>query len=105
LIVTDVGSANDVVNQLVAQGNRLTVGGIAGDYDRPYVLAQYIDEGTARRPLTELGPARIWIGLKYSDDVGIAFDLRVDLYLDAVLVGSGQLNSLAGAAADSRMPI
>jgi uncharacterized protein YaiE (UPF0345 family) len=43
-------------------------------------------------------PAKAWIGLKNSDDVGIRFDLRAELYKDATLVGSGQANSIAGGS-------
>src|SRR5262249_18257259 len=30
--------------------------------------------------LTALGPAKLWIGLKNSDDVGLRVDLRVELF-------------------------
>jgi hypothetical protein len=50
------------------------------------------------RRLTGLDPAKVWIGLKNSDDAGIAFDLRAEAYVDAGLVASGQLNSFAGGS-------
>jgi hypothetical protein len=45
-----------------------------------------------------LSPARVWIGLKNSDDVGIKFDLLAELYQSGSLVGSGQLNSVPGGS-------
>ena len=57
----------------------------------PFVIAQ---RGI---PLTSLGPADIWVGLKNSDDVGIKFDLRAEVYRNGnQLVGSGQAASVAG---------
>ena len=46
--------------------------------------------------LTALGPARAWIGLKNSDDVGTRFDLRAEVFKNGVVVGSGQLNAIPG---------
>jgi len=48
----------------------------------------------ATRQLTALSPARVWVGLKNSDDVGVKFDLLAEAYRDGVLVGSGQVNSV-----------
>jgi len=45
-----------------------------------------------------LNPAKIWIGLKNSDDVGIRFDLLAEVYKGGTLVGSGQTNSVAGGS-------
>ena len=39
-----------------------------------------------------------WIGLKNSDDVGILFDLKCNVYLDNVLKASGELNSVFGGS-------
>jgi parallel beta-helix repeat protein len=48
--------------------------------------------------LTALSPAKVWVGLKNSDDVGIRFDLRATVYLNGFAVGSGQLDSVAGSS-------
>jgi len=48
--------------------------------------------------LTSLSPAKIWIGLKNSDDVGIRFDFRAEVYLNATLAGSGQVTSVPGGS-------
>jgi hypothetical protein len=48
--------------------------------------------------LTTLGPARVWIGLKNSDDVGTKFDLLAEILQNGTLVGSGQLNSVPGGS-------
>ena len=47
-------------------------------------------------PSLVVGPADAWIGLKNSDDVGTSFDLRAEVFQDAVLVASGQLNCVSG---------
>ena len=41
-----------------------------------------------------LSPAKLWIGLKNSDAVGLRVDLRAEVFLDGVLVGSGQLDNV-----------
>lgn len=48
--------------------------------------------------LCSLSPAKIWVGLKNSDDVGTKFDLRAEIYKGSSLIGSGQLNSVAGGS-------
>jgi hypothetical protein len=48
--------------------------------------------------LTALSPAKVWVGLKNSDDVGIRFDLQAKVYLNGAPVGSGQLNSVSGGS-------
>jgi hypothetical protein len=48
--------------------------------------------------LTELGPARVWIGLGNSDDVGIAFDLQAKVFWNGSPVGSGQLDGVGGGS-------
>lgn len=53
---------------------------------------------SANSMLTSLSPAKVWVGLKNSDDVGIRFDLAARVYLNGVEVGSGQLNSVAGGS-------
>ena len=39
----------------------------------------------------------MWIGLRTSDDTGIAFDLQANVYLNNSPVGTGQLLSVTGA--------
>ena len=59
----------------------------------PFVIA------TAGNPLSSLGPANVWVGLKNSDDVGIRFDLRAEVYRNGTqLVGSGEATSVAGGS-------
>ena len=43
--------------------------------------------------LTALSPARVWIGLKNSDAVGLRVDLRVEVFVNGDKVGEGQLNN------------
>lgn len=49
-------------------------------------------------PLTALSPAKVWVGLKNSDDVGIRFDLQAKVYRNGSPVGAGQLDSVAGGS-------
>jgi hypothetical protein len=46
--------------------------------------------------LTALNPAKVWIGLKNSDDVGAKFDLKAEVFNGDTLIGTGQLNGAAG---------
>lgn len=46
--------------------------------------------------LTSLSPAKMWIGLKNSDDVGTKFDLLAEVLRNGSVVGSGQLNDVPG---------
>lgn len=48
--------------------------------------------------LTALGPAKVWLGLKNSDDVGTKFDLLAEVLKNGSLVGSGQLNGVPGGS-------
>lgn len=48
--------------------------------------------------LTALGTARVWIGLKNSDDVGTKFDLLAEALKNGAVVGSGQINDVAGGS-------
>jgi hypothetical protein len=48
--------------------------------------------------LTTLGPAKVWIGLKNSDDVGTKFDLLAEVYQNETLIGSGQLDKVNGGS-------
>ncbi|HKZ55875.1 MAG TPA: Ig-like domain-containing protein [Anaerolineales bacterium] len=64
----------------------------ASDHDPQVALL------TLHPPLTALGPANVWIGLKNSDAVGIKFDLLAEVYLDSDLVGSGQLDKVPGGS-------
>src|SRR5262249_32109827 len=48
--------------------------------------------------LTALNPAKVWIGLKNSDDVGAKFDLKAEVFNGTTLIGFGQLNGAAGGS-------
>jgi hypothetical protein len=53
---------------------------------------------TDLRLLRELSPAKVWVGLANSDDVGIRFDLMAKVFKNGVEVGSGQVASVAGGS-------
>ena len=46
------------------------------------------------KTLTSLEFGKLWVGLKNSDAVGLRLDLRVDVYLDDVPIGEGQLDNV-----------
>ena len=48
--------------------------------------------------VSALSPAKVWIALKNSDDVGIRFDLLAEVYKGSTPVGSWQVNSVAGGS-------
>ena len=58
------------------------------DYTTPFVFERlYVIYGQPD-PLT-LGDAKLWIGLKNTDAVGLRLDLRAEVLLNGVVVGSG----------------
>jgi hypothetical protein len=48
--------------------------------------------------LTALSPARIWVGLKNSDDVGTRFDLKAEVLKNGSVIGSGEVDGVAGGS-------
>lgn len=54
--------------------------------------------GDIGNKITSLTPAKVWVGLKNSDDVGVKFDLLAEVYKDGTLISSGQINSVAGGS-------
>jgi hypothetical protein len=46
------------------------------------------------RSLTALGPAKVWLGLKNSDDVGLRFDLLATVFVGTTKVGEGRLDNV-----------
>jgi len=48
--------------------------------------------------LTALGHAKVWVGLKNSDDVGTKFDLLAEVLRNGVVIGSGQINDVPGGS-------
>jgi probable HAF family extracellular repeat protein len=51
-----------------------------------------------RRTLTAVEPVKLWIGLKNSDSVGLRLDIRAELLVNGVVVGSGGLNNVASGS-------
>lgn len=45
-----------------------------------------------------LGPAKVWVGLKNSDAVGLRLDLKAEVYVNTSKVGEGQLNDVASGS-------
>jgi hypothetical protein len=50
------------------------------------------------RGLSALSPAKMWVGLANSNDVGIRFDLLAKVFKNGTLVGSGELNGVSGGS-------
>src|SRR5262249_15721973 len=51
--------------------------------------------------LPALGPAKAWLGLASTSDLGIKFDLRSEVLVNGTVVGSGQINSVPGGFTNS----
>src|SRR5262249_62371736 len=47
-----------------------------------------------RRTLAAVDTAKIWVGLKNSDDVGLRLDLRAEVLVNGVVAASGDLNNI-----------
>jgi hypothetical protein len=48
--------------------------------------------------VNELSPAKVWIGLKNSDDVGLRLDLRAQVLLNSTKIGEGQVNNVSAGS-------
>jgi hypothetical protein len=48
--------------------------------------------------VTALSPAKMWIGLKNSDDVGTKFDLKAEVLLNGASIGSGEILNVPGGS-------
>jgi hypothetical protein len=48
--------------------------------------------------ITSVNPAKVWVGLANSDDVGVKFDLKAEVYKDNTLITSGQTDSVAAGS-------
>jgi hypothetical protein len=55
---------------------------------------------TANTPITldDLSPAKLWVGLANSDDVGTKFDLLANVSVNGVQVGTGHLDTVPGGS-------
>jgi hypothetical protein len=51
---------------------------------------------TADNSVTAAGPAKLWIGLKNSDDQGTQFDLRAELYVNGLRIAEGETRCITG---------
>jgi hypothetical protein len=60
--------------------------------------AQCTANVTVNADLSALSPAKVWLGLKNSDDVGTRFDLLAEVLKNGSVVGSGQLNDVPGGS-------
>jgi hypothetical protein len=66
--------------------------------DAAGATAQATTQVTVIPYLTTLDPAKVWIGLKNSDDIGTKFDLLAEVYQNSTLIGSGQLDKVNGGS-------
>lgn len=51
-----------------------------------------------RSALMPVGPAAVWIGLENSDDAGAKFDVKAEVYQNATLVSSGEIDGVSGGS-------
>lgn len=77
-----------IVHTLVVGTDGYLYGGVSG---------AGVWRSTSRVVPPSLGPARVWVGLKNSDDQGTQFDLRVELYKNSsTLLASGETRCITG---------
>ena len=62
--------------------------------DKDGGVTSYSANLMVRRLLTAVGPAKLWIGLKNSDDAGLPIDLRVEVLVNGVVAASAQQTNL-----------
>jgi len=60
----------------------------------PYSGSAYVYEPE----LTALSPAKVWVGLKNSNDVNMRLDLLAEAFIDAMKVGQGELDNVGGGS-------
>ncbi len=48
--------------------------------------------------LTALSPAKVWVGLRNSDAVGLRLDLKAEVFVDATKIGEGELHNVASGS-------
>ena len=51
--------------------------------------------GGPSKTLTALSPAKVWVGLKNGDDVGLRLDLLAEVFVNSTKVGQGQFNNVS----------
>jgi hypothetical protein len=66
--------------------------GIASATDTVQVTVEDLDQ------ITTLSPARLWIGLKNSDAVGLRLDLKAEVLLNGTPIGDGHLNNVSSGS-------
>jgi hypothetical protein len=65
-----------------------------GGFDDAYV-ARLTPDLAASSSLTAFGPAKIWFGLKNSDDIGLRLDILAEVFVNLTKIGQGQLNNVS----------
>jgi len=65
----------------------------AGNTSSPVLAAIVLSTNNS---VANTGPAKLWIGLKNSDDQGTQFDLRTELYINATLISWGETRCITG---------
>jgi uncharacterized Zn-binding protein involved in type VI secretion len=91
------GAANDQFGHSVAvSGDTAVVGAVLDSDAGSNSGSAYVYE-PASTLLSALSPAKVWVGLKNSDDVGLRLDLLAEVFIDATKVGQGELDNVGGA--------
>jgi hypothetical protein len=90
-----VGGATDSTNFPGTAGGAQAV--IAGPQDA--FISRLTADLLAGRTMTALSPAKVWIGVKNSDDVGLKLDLLAEIFANTSKVGQGQLSNVSSGGA------
>jgi hypothetical protein len=48
--------------------------------------------------LTAVGPAKLWVGLKNSDAVGLRLDIRTEMLVNGIIVAAGEVTNVAAGS-------
>jgi len=100
----DTNSANLLIGSYILEGAHLN--GLVDEvqiYNRalsPVEIAAIYNAGSAGKckvvSVHDTSPAKLWVGLKNSDDQGTRFDVRAALYVNDILVAEGETLCVTG---------
>ncbi len=95
---TDIATGTSPVDVAVGDldGDGLTDMAVSNHESSSITVYRNTTTNNLNRQITSLGPAKVWLGLKNSDDIGTKFDLLAEIFHNGVLIGVGQLNAIPG---------
>jgi len=98
---TEAATWSDGKSLIAYKGRAVGINAYLGEHPKNWSgqFAKVIaNAGRWLSPPACASPAKVWIGLANSDDVGIKFDLLATVYVNGAPVGSGELDSVPGGS-------